>query len=114
MALVDAGTGHQVSNACLSIAEHDDGRITMDRRHGFGDMIYEILLPLRSDTGSLLGLHTGRGHQNTDIPRAMVEMYEDLCDTGRTLFPTMMPEEAHDIAMGGEGGIKLRLRRFCK
>ena len=72
----------------------------MDIGHGFSDTIYEILLRLRSDTGSLLELHTRRGHQTIDIPRAMVEMFKDLCDTGGTIFPTTMTEDAHDIAMG--------------
>ena len=44
-------------------------------------------------------LHTRMGHRATDIPRAMVELYEDLCDTGGTIFSSTMPEDGHDIAI---------------
>ena len=100
VAMLDTGIGHQLINACLSIAKHDEGHDTMDIGHGFGDMIYKILLRLQSDTGSLLELHTRMGHRTTYITRAMGEIYEDLCNTDGTIFPTTMPEDAHDIAIG--------------
>ena len=36
------------------------------------------------------------GYRHT-LPRAMIE---DLCNIGGTKFPTMMPEDAHNIVIG--------------
>ena len=102
--MLDPGLGHQVINTCLSVDAPDDGSDMIDKGHGFGDRIYEILLHLQSKTMALLGPHTRTEQRATGIPRAMVEFYEDFCNNGGIILPTIMPEDVPDLTIKlGEG-----------
>jgi hypothetical protein len=71
----------------------------VDRGHGFDFSSYEILLLLQSETMALLEVNARTEHRATQLPRALVEFYEDFCINGGTIFLSMMHGDTPDLVI---------------